>query len=115
MVIGRSPVVGRPVSMLLLRENATVTVCHTKTPDTAAQPRQADIIITAAGAVNSLTAAHVRPGQTGLDVSMNWNGTALCGDADAPPCPRYSRPRCSSRIFRPMSASTTPPAISAFF
>ena len=84
VVIGRSPVVGRPVSMLLLRENATVTVCHTKTPDTAALTRQADIIITAAGAVNSLTAAHVRPGQTVLDVSMNWNGTALCGDADFP-------------------------------
>ena len=84
VVIGRSPVVGRPVSMLLLRENATVTVCHTKTPDTAALTRQADIIITAAGAVNSLTAAHVRPGQIVLDVSMNWNGTALCGDADFP-------------------------------
>ena len=84
VVIGRSPVVGRPVSMLLLRENATVTVCHTKTPDTAALTRQADIIITAAGAVNSLTATHVRPGQTVLDVSMNWNGTALCGDADFP-------------------------------
>ena len=82
VVIGRSPVVGRPVSMLLLRENATVTVCHTKTPDTAALTRQADIIITAAGAVNSLTAAHVRPGQIVLDVSMNWNGTGLCGDAD---------------------------------
>ena len=51
VVIGRSPVVGRPVSMLLLRENATVTVCHTKTPDTAALTRQADIIITAAGAL----------------------------------------------------------------
>ena len=84
VVIGRSPVVGRPVSMLLLRENATVTVCHTKTPDTAALTHQADIIITAAGAVNSLTAAHVRPGQTVLDVSINWNGTALCGDADFP-------------------------------
>ena len=84
VVIGRSPVVGRPVSMLLLRENATVTVCHTKTPDTAVLTRQADIIITAAGAVNSLTAAHVRPGQIVLDVSMNWNGTGLCGDADFP-------------------------------
>ena len=84
VVIGRSPVVGRPVSMLLLRENATVTVCHTKTPDTAVLTREADIIITAAGAVNSLTAAHVRPGQIVLDVSMNWNGTALCGDADFP-------------------------------
>lgn len=76
---------GRPSGVhAVLRENATVTVCHTKTPDTAALTRQADIIITAAGAVNSLTAAHVRPGQTVLDVSMNWNGTAPCGDADFP-------------------------------
>ena len=82
VVVGRSPVVGRPVSMLLLRENATVTVCHTGTPDTAALTRQADIIITAAGVMNSLTAAHVRPGQAVLDVSMNWNGAAFCGDAD---------------------------------
>ena len=54
VVIGRSPVVGRPVSMLLLRENATVTVCHTKTPDAAALTRQADIIITAAGAAGGV-------------------------------------------------------------
>lgn len=84
VVIGRSPVVGRPVSMLLLLRDTTVTVCHTRTPDTAALTSQAEIIITAAGAAGSLTAAHVRPGQTVLDVSMNWNGTALCGDADFP-------------------------------
>ena len=82
VVIGRSAVVGRPVAMLLLGENATVTLCHTKTPDTAALTRQADIIITAAGDRGSLTAAHVRPGQTVLDVSVNWDGTAFCGDAD---------------------------------
>ena len=97
VVIGRSPVVGRPVSMLLLRENATVTVCHTKTPDTAALTRQADIIITAAGAVNSLTAAHVRPGQTVLDVSMNWNGIGLCGDTDFPARSRIVRARRNRR------------------
>ena len=51
-------------------------------PDTAALPRQADIIITAAGVRSSLTAAHVRPGQTVVDVSVNWDGSALCGDAD---------------------------------
>ena len=83
VVIGRSPVVGRPVSMLLLRENATVTVCHTRTPDTAALTRQADIIITAASLLKT-----TQMGQLGirsvLDVSMNWNGTALCGDADFP-------------------------------
>lgn len=81
-VIGRSAVVGRPAAMLLLARNATVTVCHSKTRDTAAVTRQADIIVTAAGAANSLTADHVRPGQVVVDVSTNWNGTGLCGDAD---------------------------------
>ena len=71
-----------PVSkMLLLREDAAVTVCHSRTPDTAALTRQADIIITAAGVRSSLTAAHVRPGQTVVDVSVNGDGSALCGDA----------------------------------
>lgn len=84
VVIGRSLVVGRPVSMLLLREDASVTVCHSKTANTAALTRGADIIITAAGVPGSLTAGHVSPGQTVLDVSMNWNGSALCGDADLP-------------------------------
>ena len=82
VVIGRSEVVGRPAAMLLLRENATVTVCHSQTPDTTVLTRQADVIVTAAGARNSLTAAHVRPGQTVVDVSVNWDGSALCGDSD---------------------------------
>ena len=82
VVVGRSAVVGRPAAMLLLREDAAVTVCHSRTPDTAALTRQADIIITAAGVRSSLTAAHVRPGQTVVDVSVNWDGSALCGDAD---------------------------------
>lgn len=82
VVIGRSAVVGRPAAMLLLREDAAVTVCHSRTPDTAALTRQADIIITAAGVRSSLTAAHVRPGQTVVDVSVNGDGSALCGDAD---------------------------------
>ena len=69
-------------AMLLLREDAAVTVCHSRTPDTAALTRQADIIITAAGVRSSLTAAHVRPGQTVVDVSVNGDGSALCGDAD---------------------------------
>lgn len=80
-VIGRSAVVGRPVAMLLLTKNATVTVCHTGTRDVAAVTRQADIIVTAAAAAGSLTAAHVRPGQVVVDVSTNWDGTSLCGDA----------------------------------
>lgn len=82
VVVGRSPVVGRPVSSLLLAKNATVTTCHTKTNDTAAMTRQADVIISAAGCAGSLTAHHVRAGQVVIDVSTNWNGVSLCGDAD---------------------------------
>lgn len=84
VVIGRSPVVGRPAAMLLLARNATVTVCHTKTVDLPAVTRQADILLTAAGALRSLTAAHVRPGQTVIDVSANWDAVngVMAGDAD---------------------------------
>lgn len=82
VVVGRSPVVGRPVSSLLLAKNATVTTCHTKTSDTAAMTRQADVIISAAGCAGSLTAHHVKAGQVVIDVSTNWNGVSLCGDAD---------------------------------
>ena len=72
-VIGRSLVVGKPAAMMLMGKNATVTVCHTKTVDTAAVCREADIIISAAGVLNSLTKDFVRPGQIVIDVSMNWN------------------------------------------
>ena len=73
VVIGRSLVVGKPAAMMLIGKNATVTVCHTKTVDTAAVCREADIIISAAGVLNSLTKDYVRPGQIVIDVSMNWN------------------------------------------
>ncbi|MBQ8797693.1 MAG: bifunctional 5,10-methylenetetrahydrofolate dehydrogenase/5,10-methenyltetrahydrofolate cyclohydrolase [Oscillospiraceae bacterium] len=73
VVIGRSLVVGKPAAMMLMGKNATVTVCHTKTVDTAAVCRGADIIISAAGVLNSLTKDFVRPGQVVIDVSMNWN------------------------------------------
>ena len=90
VVIGRSLVVGKPVAMMLLGRHATVTVCHTRTPDVAAQTRCADIVVSAAGALKSLTAAHVRPGQVIVDVSVNWDADkpnkkggvgALAGDA----------------------------------
>ena len=82
-VIGRSLVVGKPVAMMLMGENATVTICHTKTPDTAAICRGADIIVSAAGVLNSLTADFVRPGQTVIDVSINWDESkgGIAGDA----------------------------------
>ncbi len=73
VVIGRSLVVGKPAAMMLMAKNATVTICHTKTVDTAAVCREADIIISAAGVLKSLTADYVRPGQTIIDVSMNWD------------------------------------------
>ena len=73
VVIGRSLVVGKPAAMMLMGKNATVTVCHTKTVDTAAVCREADIIISAAGVLGSLTKDFVRPGQVVIDVSMNWN------------------------------------------
>ncbi len=73
VVIGRSLVVGKPAAMMLMGKNATVTMCHTKTVNTAEICKNADIIISAAGVLNSLTADYVRPGQIVIDVSMNWN------------------------------------------
>ena len=73
VVIGRSLVVGKPAAMMLMQKNATVTICHTKTVNTAEICRNADIIVSAAGVLNSLTKDYVRPGQVVIDVSMNWN------------------------------------------
>jgi methylenetetrahydrofolate dehydrogenase (NADP+)/methenyltetrahydrofolate cyclohydrolase len=73
VVIGRSLVVGKPAAMMLMGKNATVTVCHTKTVNTAEICKNADIIVSAAGVLNSLTADFVRPGQTIIDVSINWD------------------------------------------
>ena len=77
VVIGRSLVVGKPAAMMLMSKNATVTVCHTKTVDTAAVCREADIIISAAGVLKSLTKDYVRPGQVVIDVSMNWDAEKI--------------------------------------
>ena len=73
VVIGRSLVVGKPVAMMLMAKNATVTICHTRTVNTAEICRNADIIVSAAGVLNSLTKDFVREGQIVIDVSMNWN------------------------------------------
>ena len=73
VVIGRSLVVGKPAAMMLMAKNATVTVCHTRTVNTTEICRNADIIVTAAGVLNSLTKDFVREGQIVIDVSMNWN------------------------------------------
>ena len=90
VVIGRSLVVGKPAAMMLMGKNATVTVCHTKTVDTAKVCQSADILISAAGVLNSLTKDFVRPGQVVIDVSINWDPNktnakggkgAIAGDA----------------------------------
>jgi len=73
VVIGRSLVVGKPAAMMLMAKNATVTVCHTRTVNTAEVCKRADIIVTAAGVLNSLTKDFVREDQIVIDVSMNWN------------------------------------------
>ncbi len=82
VVIGRSMVVGKPLAMLLLHKDATVTICHTKTEHLPEICRNADIIITAAGARGSLTKDFVRKGQIVLDVSINEAAQGgICGDA----------------------------------
>ena len=73
VVIGRSLVVGKPAAMMLMAKNATVTICHTKTVNTAEICKNADIIVTAAGVLGSLTKDFVSEGQIVNDVSMNWN------------------------------------------
>lgn len=80
-VVGRSLVIGKPVSMLLQAENATVTMCHTRTKDLPAVCRGAEVLIAAAGRANLLGAAHVSPGQVVLDVGINVDESGkLCGD-----------------------------------
>ncbi|MBQ5951231.1 MAG: bifunctional 5,10-methylenetetrahydrofolate dehydrogenase/5,10-methenyltetrahydrofolate cyclohydrolase [Lachnospiraceae bacterium] len=82
VVIGRSLVIGRPVALMLLQANATVTICHTKTVDIPSITRQADILISASGAMESIGAEHLREGQTVIDVGISWNEEKqkLCGD-----------------------------------
>jgi methylenetetrahydrofolate dehydrogenase (NADP+) / methenyltetrahydrofolate cyclohydrolase len=83
VVIGRSNTVGKPMALLLLQANATVTVCHSGTPDLAAHTRQADIVVAAVGRRNTLTAEMVKPGAVVIDVGMNRNEAGkLCGDVD---------------------------------
>jgi methylenetetrahydrofolate dehydrogenase (NADP+) / methenyltetrahydrofolate cyclohydrolase len=83
VVIGRSNTVGKPMAMLLLQANATVTVCHSATPDLMFHTRQADIVVAAVGRRNVLTAEMVKPGAIVIDVGMNRNDEGkLCGDVD---------------------------------
>ncbi|NRF68957.1 bifunctional methylenetetrahydrofolate dehydrogenase/methenyltetrahydrofolate cyclohydrolase FolD [Aquincola sp. S2] len=83
VVIGRSNTVGKPMALLLLQANATVTVCHSGTPDLGVHTRQADIVVAAVGRRNVLTADMVKPGAVVIDVGMNKKDDGkLCGDVD---------------------------------
>lgn len=82
-VVGRSLVIGKPVAMLLLKENATVKVCHTKTEDLKAECQWADIVVACAGVAKMLNADYFRAGQIVIDVGMNVDEEGkLCGDVD---------------------------------
>ena len=83
VVIGRSNTVGKPMALLLLQANASVTVCHSQTADIGHHTRQADVVVAAVGRRNTLTADMVKPGAIVIDVGINRNGEGkLCGDVD---------------------------------
>ena len=83
VVIGRSNIVGKPMAMLLLHENATVTVCHSRTKDLAAMCRSADVLVAAVGRAGFVTTDMVRPGAVVIDVGINRGADGkLCGDVD---------------------------------
>ena len=83
VVIGRSNIVGKPMSLLLLQKNGTVTICHSGTADLKAQTLQADILVSAVGKTGFVTADMVNEGAVVIDVAMNRNEQGkLCGDVD---------------------------------
>ena len=83
VVIGRSNIVGKPMALMLLQQNATVTICHSGTADLKAMTLQADVIVAAVGKRNVLTKDMVKPGAVVIDVGMNRNDEGkLCGDVD---------------------------------
>lgn len=83
VIIGRSNIVGKPMAMLLLSKNATVTICHSKTQNLAALTSQADILVAAVGKANFVTADMVKPGAVVVDVGINRVDGKLVGDVDA--------------------------------
>jgi methylenetetrahydrofolate dehydrogenase (NADP+)/methenyltetrahydrofolate cyclohydrolase len=85
VVIGRSMVVGKPMSMLLLGENATVTVCHSKTRDLPGVCRRADVLVAAIGKAKMITRDYIKPGAAVLDVGINPEGDKFVGDVDTEP------------------------------
>ena len=89
VVIGRSNTVGKPMALMLLQADATVTVCHSRTADLAEHTRRADVVVAAVGRRHTLIASMVKPGAVVIDVGMNRDGAGkLCGDVDFTGVPR---------------------------
>ncbi len=83
VVLGRSQVIGKPVAMMLLKENATVTICHSKTKNLKEVVKRADILVSAMGKARAVTREYLQPGQIVLDVGINFDEQGkLCGDVD---------------------------------
>lgn len=98
VVVGRSLVTGRPAALLLLREHATVTVCHTRTRDLAGIVSGAELVVTATGHINTLTEEHLRPGQVVIDIGLTYDEKSgrLLGDVDHEAAERIVR--CISAV-----------------
>ena len=82
VVVGRSMVVGKPLAQMLLKKNATVTICHTKTVDLQKEVQAADFVFACAGVAKMLDASYIREGQVVIDVGINMLDGKLCGDVD---------------------------------
>jgi len=82
VVVGRSNVVGKPAALLLLQQNATVTICHSRTSDLAAETRRADVVVVAVGRTGFITGDMLKPGAVVVDVGINMEGDRLVGDVD---------------------------------
>jgi methylenetetrahydrofolate dehydrogenase (NADP+)/methenyltetrahydrofolate cyclohydrolase len=86
VVVGRSNIVGKPMALMLLQQHATVTICHSATPNLAHHTLQADVIVAAVGRRQLITADMVKPGAVVIDVGMNRDDQGkLCGDVDFEP------------------------------
>ena len=91
VIIGRSDIVGKPMAMLMLQRNATVTICHSKTKNLADITKQADILVAAVGKANFVTADMIKEGAILLDVGINRNSDGkLCGDVNFEECEKVA-------------------------
>lgn len=85
VMVGRSNIVGRPMALLMLHEHATVTICHSRTPDLGAVTRQGDILVAAIGKAGMITADMIKPGAVVIDFGVNVIGDKIVGDVDTEP------------------------------